>query len=759
MTMKIGYALCCFVVIGIMVLCISRVKRREEKIGKIVEGILWIEVVVAFFSTVTFLTNHQLLMAFGYGIFHAGMNGLCYGMVQYTCEYTKNKSKLLWVDDIWKGLLILDAVSMILNTFFQHAANYEFVEQERAIFLMVHPMFLYRVHMALCYIMVAETIIRFLMAAVKSPGLYRIRYVCMLSMFLMLVASNIAFLFTDILVDVSVLFFAGSSVILTYFTFYFIPNSLRGRIKSLIFREMRDTVAVFDDKGNCVYLNNKLSQNDVVKNMKQKEFEDALQEAHDKNGLLRLNYGDEVRYYEDRFDELKDEHGKYLGCYYFFRDMTQERKMLQKQYQLANYDSLTGLYNRNRFLERSEQLLQSFPDEKFLIVCSDIRKFKVINEIFGLKTGDKVLKLIASSLLASKGERGICGRFGDDSFALCIAEQEFNINDYVEKTNEAIAGLQMQYPVVNHIGIYRVEDRSLSVSAMCDRAMLAVNSIRDDYQIEVVYYDDTLRENLLQEQEILKDVQKAYEENQFEIFLQPQINHKDNHVMGAEVLVRWNHPTKGYIPPNKFIPLLEKNGLITELDMHVWELACQQLQKWKQEKDWDLSLSVNVSTKDFFYVDLNKVFTGLIQKYKIPVSSLKLEITESAFSIDLMKQLAMIEKLQKRGFIIEMDDFGSGYSSLNILKDIPVDIIKMDMAFMSQTDRYKRSEDILRMVIKMANKLQMPIIAEGVETKEQADILGEMGCHIIQGYYYAKPMPIAEFENLIYKYIEMQEVE
>lgn len=755
MTMKTGYAICCFVAVGTLLICISKVKQREEKIGKIVEGILWIEAAAIFISTVTFLTNQLMIMAIGNGIFRAAMNALCYGMVQYTCEYTKNKTRLLWVDDIWKVLLVLDAASMILNPFLQHAANYSLAKQGQDVFLVIHPKFLYIVHMVFCYTMIMEIMIRFVIAVIKSPGLYRVRYVCMLIMFALLVASAVIFLFTDIMIDMSVLFFAGSSVIMTYFSFYYVPNRLRNKIKALIFREMRDSVAVFDDKGNCVYLNNKLPKNDVAKRMKQQEFEDALKMAHDKNNMVKVDYGDEVRYYEDRFDELKDEHGRYIGCYYFFRDVTQEIEMMQKQFRLANYDSVTGLYNRNYFFERSEVLLRAFPDEKFVIVCSDIRKFKVINEIFGLQTGDKVLKLIASSLLECRGERGVCARIGDDSFALCIPENEFDINSYVEKTNEAINSLHIQYPVVNHIGIFSVEDRSLSVSAMCDRAMLAVNSIKDDYQREIVYYDDTLRENLLQEQEILKDVQQAFKENQFEIYFQPQMNHRDSTVIGAEALVRWKHPTKGYIPPNKFIPLLESNGLITELDMHVWELACKQLQKWKLEKNWHIPLSVNVSTKDFFYIDITGVFKELIQKYDIPASGLKLEITESAFSINLMKQLEMIEQLQEQGFIIEMDDFGSGYSSLNILKDIPVDIIKMDMAFLSQTDHYKRGEDILRMVIKMANKLNIPVIAEGVETKEQADALGDMGCHIIQGYYCGKPMPVAEFEELLHKYIRM----
>jgi len=363
--------------------------------------------------------------------------------------------------------------------------------------------------------------------------------------------------------------------------------------------------------------------------------------------------------------------------------------------------------------------------------------------------GDKILQLVAAALSQYANDSCVYGRLGADNFVLCIPENLFDVNDYIRRMDEAIEELNLSYAISNHIGIYKVTDRKLSVIAMCDRALLSVKSVRDDYQQEVVYYDDAIREQLLKEQEVLSDIKRAFDEDQFVIYLQPQFSHKTHRIIGAEVLVRWIHPTKGIIPPNVFIPLLESNGLITKLNMHVWELACKQLLKWKLEGKEDMSVSVNISTKDFFYIDIYEVLIGLVKKYDVAVENLKLEITERAFTIDLNKQLVMIERLQNAGFIIEMDDFGSGYSSLNSLKDIPVDVLKMDMEFMSKSDRYKRSADILQMVVAMAEKLNMPVIAEGVETKEQADFLSEIGCDTIQGYYYAKPMPIQQFEEML----------
>ena len=235
------------------------------------------------------------------------------------------------------------------------------------------------------------------------------------------------------------------------------------------------------------------------------------------------------------------------------------------------------------------------------------------------------------------------------------------------------------------------------------------------------------------------------------IYIQPQFNHRTGEIAGGETLVRWKHPKKGLLKPQAFISMMEDKGLISKLDRYVWRMACEFLKKLENQGK-KISLSVNISPKDFYYLDLYREFMGLVKEYDISPAGLKLEITESAVIMDVPKQAALIEKLQAEGFVVEMDDFGSGYSSLNTLKDIPVDILKLDMKFMEKSKNTKRSADIVQMVVAMADKLGMPVIAEGVETKEQADFLGRIGCDIIQGYYYAKPMSMEEFEQLLNKY-------
>ena len=245
-----------------------------------------------------------------------------------------------------------------------------------------------------------------------------------------------------------------------------------------------------------------------------------------------------------------------------------------------------------------------------------------------------------------------------------------------------------------------------------------------------------------------EELTSAIENEDFKVYLQPQVRCEDGLVKGAEALVRWEHRKLGLIPPGDFIEFFEQNGLITELDMYVWEKVCQILKQWKEEGRDDY-IAVNISMKDFYIIDLYKVFTNLIEKYGIDKNKLRLEITESAFTLDLEKNVNVIKQLQMFGFIVEMDDFGSGYSSLNALKDIPVNIIKMDMRFVSQTQDPARADTIIRMILAMAKELNMEVVAEGVETVEQAEKLKQYGCSYIQGYLYAKPMPAEEYPEFV----------
>ena len=303
--------------------------------------------------------------------------------------------------------------------------------------------------------------------------------------------------------------------------------------------------------------------------------------------------------------------------------------------------------------------------------------------------------------------------------------------------------------IVMKWGIYRVEDRDVPVEQMCDRALLAARSIKGQYKKFFAYYDNVLRSKLLREQQIVDSMERALADEQFEIYLQPKYKIEDGGMVGAEALVRWNHPEWGLQSPAVFVPLFERNGFITRLDQYVWDKACAVLRDWDERGLPSLPISVNVSRADIYNVDLIDILKELMQKYRLQPSSLHLEITESAYTENPQQIIDTVSRLREMGFIIEMDDFGSGYSSLHMLHQMPVDVLKLDMKFIQSEPATPVNQEIMRFIVSLAHLMKLGVVAEGVETAEQLERLRKIGCECAQGYYFAEPMPVKAFELLM----------
>lgn len=362
--------------------------------------------------------------------------------------------------------------------------------------------------------------------------------------------------------------------------------------------------------------------------------------------------------------------------------------------------------------------------------------------------GDNVLKRESAILRSIYRPGSVYGRLADDEFAILARKQNFK----EELFDQCIAQMRQefgnsQYKIYMNAGVYPVTDHNEPVSNMCDKAKLVIEQIKHDYSVVLGYYSPQLSENTRRKRWILDEMDSALCSHQFVMFLQPQVDASTGKWLGAEALVRWIHPELGMISPGDFIPVLEESAVITKVDAYIWEQAAQKLSAWKQRGREDLYISVNVSGHDFYHVDLYQAFTSLVEKYQISPRSLKIEITETVLSRSKEQQNDTLSRLRSYGFIIEIDDFGSGYSSLNSLKDIEMDVIKIDMGFLSQTGHIERSKMILNDIVRMIKDLHMGIIVEGVETREQLDFVTSIGCNLIQGYYYSKPVPVDEFEQ------------
>lgn len=422
----------------------------------------------------------------------------------------------------------------------------------------------------------------------------------------------------------------------------------------------------------------------------------------------------------------------------------------QLQY-ISEYDSLTGVYNKKKFFEITHQMLISNPNKDFAFVRLDIDRFKLINTFFGMKEGDRLLKYIASELKRFSLDNTLFtyGRIEADVFCVCLAYDENTAKLLLSTAREALENYDLNYSIVPSFGIYIVKNKELPVHTMFDMATLASKQCKDSYVEFYSIYNEVLSRTLIREQEITNEMDFALENGQFQLYLQPKYNLKSGSPNGAETLVRWIHPIKGIINPSNFIPLFERNGFISKLDFYIWEKACQLIRHWIDCGYNPLPISVNVSRVNLYNPKLEYALINLVEKYEIPPYLLNLELTESAYTDNPAIIKKIMTRLHSYGFIVMMDDFGSGYSSLNILKDIHIDILKLDMKFLSNNENPDRGESILSSIIEMAHKLNITVIAEGVETEAQATFLNNVGCDYAQGFYFDRPMPISDYEDLI----------
>lgn len=410
-------------------------------------------------------------------------------------------------------------------------------------------------------------------------------------------------------------------------------------------------------------------------------------------------------------------------------------------------DAATGLLGKEAFFDEAAAYLRHSGARDVSIVCFDVDHFKLFNDLHGLDCGDELLRYLGRALALRFSPDGAqpLARLAADTFALCATgiRPERVERILVDISSECPNGID----AIVRAGVYRIEDPASPVSIMCDRAVIALRTVKGSYFDRVALYDPGMREALVLEREVVAGIESALREDRIELFLQPKCNIRTGKIVGAEALARWRHPERGIVAPGEFIPLIERNGLVCSLDLRVWEKTAAWIRGLIDEGVQPVPVSVNVSRADIYLVDVAAELHALVERYGIEPSLIEVEITESAYSERPDRIVAAFDELAERGFTVLMDDFGSGYPSLNMLKDINVDVLKIDMRFLDRDDR--RSKDIMESVIRMARWLDLPVIAEGVETREQVNFLLDVGCSYAQGYYYARPMEAAAFEALL----------
>lgn len=432
--------------------------------------------------------------------------------------------------------------------------------------------------------------------------------------------------------------------------------------------------------------------------------------------------------------------GSYLGT-------TRENAAVyaKLEYRL-NYDSLTKAYNRYGFYKNAQKLIKEHTDTEYCLILSDIKSFKLINEIYGENIADKILIDEVNIIRQKMKGNSVLGRLNGDIIAMVIPKEylsEKEFSDMIKLLSDRYSNKNFRLHI--YLGVYYIKDVNETIRQMVDKVSLVIMKSKGNMSNYILYYDENSYRNDIFKQQLIGEFETALNENQFCMYLQPQTD-KDGNMLGAEALIRWNHPNMGLIMPGAFIECFEDAGLIYRLDNYIWEEAAKQLKIWK-DSGYNYYISVNISAKDFYHIDVYQTFKNLVSEYGIDTDKLHIEITETALSEDKQAAHKTIERLHNEGFIIEIDDFGSGYSSFNFLKDVCADVIKIDRVFLKKSSHEERGEQILRSIISLSHDIGMDVITEGVENVDQLSMLAKMNCDWFQGYYFSKPVTVGDFEE------------
>lgn len=440
---------------------------------------------------------------------------------------------------------------------------------------------------------------------------------------------------------------------------------------------------------------------------------------------------------------LRESYGRVIAVHGNIRPYTQKEIFDKQVLTIFTSDKAPQIYTK-----RVREMMERHPDEEIAFIQFDVERFKMINEIYGVETGDELLKFFNDSLgVICNEEQPFCRLTADVFMVVTVFKSDDELVAFIRQIESMLSGYKdLEYRLV--FGVAVAEDRTIHTRRHGDNASLARQLIKGNALHNIGFYNGRMKSELHKKQTIEEDMQKALLNNEFVMFLQPKHSISSGKIIGAEALARWIHPKKGMISPADFIPVFEENGFILKLDRFIWESACRKLRGWLDRGIDNVPISVNISREYVLTFDVTKEITDLVREYRIPTRLLELEITESVESIGIEE---VVRKMKDAGFTMLMDDFGSGYSSLNTLKTTPFDVLKIDRGFLSQSMESDRGRKIISHTISMSQDIGLGIVAEGVETIEEAQFLRECGCDTAQGFYYSKPISVEEFDRRLFE--------
>ncbi len=730
-------------------------KKSSKAIGKAVSYLLFTFIVPIAGNLILVLSENELLSSIGSYTYFIGMDLMAFSLFDFTLSYCnipwRHNKKIYFI----YTLLTIDVLQYFFNPFFGHAFGMEAITVDGSLYYRLVPYLGQTFHRIAVYIAFITSLGIFIYKTIRVPRIYAEKYYIILFTMVLAGIWQSYYIFSRTPIDRSMMGLAVCGMLIFYFSLFYRPFRLLDRMLANIASKMSEAIFFFDASKRCIWANSNGCKLLEVRFDNLEHVNQRLFAMFDDLGIGQDNWSSKqsvnsekgTQYFTLDKHIVTDAINKKIGYFLSIQDNTEEILKHQQEIYEATHDKLTGLFTKEHLFNLIRNKVATNKDSSYSIALLDIKDFKMINDIFGNEVGDSVLKRVANWIRENATKEWIFGRLSGDAFGICYPTDSVRLDVVEQRLSKfVISNGSIDQHILMHVGIYNVTDPSIDISIMFDRAHLALTTIKNEYNIHIAIYDDNMRKQLLWDQKISTELEGAIENRQIVPYLQPIVNNKGT-IIGAEALVRWLHPEEGFLPPFKFIPVFEKNGMIAQVDKYIWRSACEIISSWNGDKA-NLFISVNISPKDFYFMDVYAEIKALVEEFKTDPSRLRIEITETVMMTEAESRMAILSKFRKSGFIVEMDDFGSGYSSLNQLKDMPLDVLKIDMKFLSKAEDNHRAETILRNVLRLSSDLGLFSLTEGVETEDQYKMLNEMGCNLFQGYYFAKPMAVADFEKL-----------
>lgn len=738
-----SFTVCLFLVYLIALVKKTNIDLKRRLIWTLTIGILS----TTFYSFFITFYDYKLCYIFG-TLFFISLDWLVFSFLQFTFSYTKIKPFQFL--KIFYGLVLIDSISLLINLKTHH--SFELVQQFTSdgigywgtIFYPVHYF-----HLALTYSIIFLNFALLIISSLKAPSFYKRKYGTIVIFYITIIFVNFLCYSLNTPIDYSVALYGVLAFLIIFYSNYTFPQFLVNKSLSSINESLSSPLFYFDYNGKMTYSNTcakKLFSNNEAK-LKQiaeqtREFYLSTKETKISKVINSKTHNFTIEYKNFSF------HESIVGSYLKLEDVTVQTHKIEEQKLIATHDSLTGLFNREGFFEEIEKALKNNIFKAPLILTSNIRDFKLLNEVYGEQMGNEVLVKQASMMKEKAHPKNINGRICDDKFAIFMEKDEFNQEILIDSfqqlkqlTDDNVYNMSIA------IGVYEVYNRKESVQLIYDKAKMAMDSIKENFQQMFAFYDSSLLDKLVTEKNIVSQFDKALEDMQFKLALQPIMTF-DGKVVGAEALVRWKQNDKSQLLPESFLHVLEHTGLIYKLDLYIWNFAAKKIREWNKKGICDKYISVNISSKDRFYLDIFKELTEITEKYQIKPDSLILEVQEDFLINDFEESISLFKKLKNYGFKFYIDRFGTGFSSLNVLKDFEADGIKIDTKFLGEEGLKEKNKIILESIISMSKELNMQVIAGRVETNSQVNIFNSMGCLFYQGFYFSKPLLVQNFEKM-----------